>query len=320
MGIPASHLTEEYWGIDAAPVLMARLEAAGKKCDETEHLRRERFTDAIIAREKKRKAVFYPAGSLIRVSKMPGWEPYESGKQGTRGKIKGYSRKSRLAFLSTVATFDRKAELPKFVTLTYPAEYPECFQDWKKDLDDFAQRLARRHPGAAFLWKLEPQQRGAPHFHLLLWGVALLDKDWLSHAWYEVVGSHDPKHLRAGTRVEYVRSWNGVMSYAGKNYMGKECEAPRNWPEFTGRYWGIYGRKNVPRSERVEVEMSYRGLVRVHRLLRRYMASKGIEWKTGGGVLLFSSSFHLWLRAFEWADEGDTHPINHAIPPDLQPF
>ncbi len=66
--------------------------------------------------------------------------------------------------------------------------------------------------------------------------------------------------------------------------------------------------------------MSYHGLVRVHRLLRRYMASKGVEWKTGGGVLLFSSNFSMWVRAFEWADEGFTHPIDQNFPPDLQPF
>jgi len=320
MALNASDWAEELAEYDARPIVEARLKAAVAKCNETEPQRREVFIDGCIRREKRRKATFYPGGSLIKVAKMPGWEPYEGDARGERGKIKGFSRKSRLAFLSTAATLDRNAETPKFVTLTYPAEYPEQFQDWKSDLQYFAIYLSRKYPAASFLWKLEPQQRGAPHYHLLLWGVPFLDKEWLSRTWYEIVGSNDERHLRAGTRVENVRSWNGVMSYAGKNYMGKECQAPRNWPEYTGRYWGIYGRKNLPRSEKVEIDMSYRGLVRVHRLLRKYFRAKGVEWKTGGGILLFNSDFSTWVRAFEWADEGFTHPIDHGIPAHLQPF
>ena len=142
------------------------------------------------------------------------------------------------------------------ITLTYPAEYPEMFTCWKKDLKYFAHQLAYKYPNAGFLWKLEPQGRGAPHFHLLVWGIPLIDREWLSLTWYKIVGSDDERHLRAGTRVEFVRTFNGVMCYAGKKYMGKECEAPRNWPKNVGRYWGMYGRNNIPRSECVEVEMS----------------------------------------------------------------
>jgi hypothetical protein len=134
------------------------------------------------------------------------------------------------------------------------------------------------------------------------------------------VGSNDERHLRAGTRVEDVRSWNGVMSYAGKNYMGKECAAPAKWPEHVGRYWGVYGRNNLPVAEKVEVDLSVRGLDRVHRLMRKYFRSKGIEWKTGGGIRLFTTDFSTWLRAFEWAEEHWTHPIDHRMPATRQPF
>jgi len=150
MAIPASHLTEEFWGIDAGPVFKARMEAALKQCQTGEHARREAFADAAIKREKRRKAIFYPAGSLIKVSKMPGWEPYEGDKRGERGRINGFSRKSRLAFLSTVATLDRKAELPKFVTLTYPAEYPEQFTQWKEDLHFLQFTLGGNIPARLF--------------------------------------------------------------------------------------------------------------------------------------------------------------------------
>ncbi len=48
--------------------------------------------------------------------------------------------------------------------------------------------------------------------------------DWASLAWYHVVDSHNTDHLKAGLRVERVRSWGGVMSYCAK-YMAKaDCE------------------------------------------------------------------------------------------------
>ncbi len=314
-------MTEEHWGILNEDGWKDRKKAIESACNKDESQRRDAFADGVLAREKRRTAAFYPSGSLIRVSKIPGWEPYENAKRGKRGKIKGYSFKSRMAFLSYVATLDRRGMAPKFVTLTYPAEYPEQFQQWKEDLNLWAKNhLARTYPNASFIWKLEPQQRGAPHFHLLLFGVPWVDRDWLSQSWYHVVGSNDERHLRAGTRVEDVRSWNGVMAYAGKNYMGKECVAPRNWPEYAGRYWGVYGRKKVPRSEKIEVELSRQGLIRLHRLIRQYFRSKGIKWKTGGGVRLFTTDFKTWLRACEWAEEHWTHPIDHGMPATRQPF
>ncbi|HEY3899612.1 MAG TPA: hypothetical protein VGM54_13410 [Chthoniobacter sp.] len=315
----ASAWAEEIENFDCAAIFNARKEAALEACNLVEPQRRLRDIDNAIARDKVRRATFYPGGSLVKVSKLPGYESYEGSARGIRGKIQGFSRKSRLALLQTTAKLDRSGERPKFVTLTYPGDYPRQFTEWKKDLDFFATYFIRRYPGAAFIWKLEPQERGAPHFHLLVWGVPFINKEWLSQTWFQIVGSGDERHLRAGTRVEDIRSWNGVMCYAGKKYMGKECDAPRNWPDYVGRYWGIYGRARMPFAEAVEVTFSARGLNRVHRVLRRYFASKGIDWKTGGGVLLFSSNFDLWLRAFEWAEEGWTHPIDQTTKA-RQPF
>jgi hypothetical protein len=73
-------------------------------------------------------------------------------------------------------------------------------------------------------------------------------------------------------------------------------------------------------SEKVEVEMSREGLARLHRLIRHYFRSKGIKWKTGGGVRLFTTNFAMWLRAVEWAEEHWTHPIDHRMPATEQPF
>ncbi len=166
---------------------------------------------------------------------------------GIRGEVSGFSRGSRRRLMRKIASIDRERQrdIPIFGTLTYPSVWPDDPSRWKRDLDTWGKRLMRRYPKAYVIWKLEPQQRGAPHFHLVIFGVPWMDKDWLSQSWYDVVASGDEKHLRAGTRIENIRSWRGVMSYASKYTAKVIDELPPGW-ESVGRMWGIIGRKNMP--------------------------------------------------------------------------
>lgn len=132
------------------------------------------------------------------------------------------------------------------VTLTYPRVWSGDPADWKRDLDVWLKRLLRRCPGASGVWKLEPQGRGAPHFHLLLWGVGYLDHQWVARSWWDVCGRASRDHLRAGTRVEAVRHSHCVGSYVSK-YAGKSVDSPGNWPEYPGRYWGWFRRSATGR-------------------------------------------------------------------------
>jgi hypothetical protein len=164
-----------------------------------------------------------------------------------------------------------------FITLTYPRDWPGSWATWKRQLDTFLKRLARKFPHRGGTWKLEPQRRGAPHFHLLVAGVPFIARPWLSQAWYESVGSHDARHLAAGTQVQLARSHRGVLSYAAK-YTAKREALPASWAEGVGRWWGVFGRANLgiiwrwaPLTER-----QYWTAVRIVRgLVRRRQRSRG---------------------------------------------
>ena len=82
------------------------------------------------------------------------------------------------------------------------------------------------------IWKLEPQERGAPHYHCLIWGVDEEDLfDFVAYTWYEIAGNNDRNHLKfhlgllpnSKPCVSKVRSWRGVWAYASK-YLGKTFE------------------------------------------------------------------------------------------------
>lgn len=161
-----------------------------------------------------------------------------------RGLVKGLSDKSQARLWKWLDRVRRVALMSaQFTTLTYPADYPSARAS-KRDLKVFLQRLGRAYPGASGLWKLEPQQRGAPHYHLLVMGLGHLDAAawsrwllWVARAWYEVVGSGDVRHLVAGTSSERVKHPRAVGGYMAKYFSKKsdfEDEAP-------GRYWGKFG-------------------------------------------------------------------------------
>ncbi len=207
----------------------------------------------------------------------------EDGRKGggVRGKVNSFSKQSRLRLMKLVAAL-RQDELPIFITLTYPAEWPADPLEWKRHLKNFLERMNRKFSGRlAILWKLEPQQRGAPHYHMFVYGLNAYYQTlgwkemlkWVSQNWYEVVGSGDELHHRAGTRVEKLRSKRGAMFYASK-YLTKEDEGI--WADLdVGRYWGVFFRDNLPLGEAKVIPLTKEEAKIVVRYIRKKLKMKG---------------------------------------------
>lgn len=204
-------------------------------------------------------------GNYIRIH-IPG-TPAPDVDTHRRGEIRWFSYGSRQRLMRLLASLDRSKipHLPLFITLTYPAEYPTDFSITKRHLDTFTKRIRRRYHNAAIIWKLELQTRGAPHYHLLVFGVQYIPHQEVANDWYEIVGSKDTRHLMAGTETKAIESWNGVMYYASK-YLAKvvqetTCETP-------GRFWGVIGRDNLP-IEMMEQSLSWTQAYDMRRVLWR---------------------------------------------------
>lgn len=234
-------------------------------------------------------ATFYDGGGLVCVKTQRVVNLAQSG-GGLRGRVHGFSRASRRRLLRKLGEVNQAA-VPLFVTLTYPAVWPSDSADWKTHFDRWCKRLHRAFPAAGLIWRLELQRRGAPHYHCLVWGAdyaALLA--WASRAWYECVGSGDERHLRAGVRVERIRTWRGVRSYAGK-YMGKPSNG--DWADL-GRIWGVRYGDNIPWAEAVQLYCSDRQAARLMRYLRRYAQLRARAGQRSLTVLVDDSAF--WLH------------------------
>jgi hypothetical protein len=219
---------------------------------------------------------------------------------GRRSEITAFTYESRFRLLKFMNSIDRRgidANRLWFVTLTYPAVWPNSPKVWKRHLQAFQKRLIRTWGKLPVVWKLEPQRRGAPHFHLIeLMPVAMCEglaisgrrrrgkrivtqwvggqlsefRSWLSCAWFEIVNSGDKKHLRAGTNCEPLEAWGKVIAYASK-YLGKECafHAPDGSDERVGRYWGVWHREGFPVLWR-SVFVHFSAAAMLRRTIRRY--------------------------------------------------
>jgi len=215
--------------------------------------------------------------SLLRAS-VGGVKPDQVG-GGIRGVIAGFSVDARRRLMYLIAGVEREAVLPLFLTLTYPAIFPDP-KTSKRHLDIFIKRLRRAFPGIGLIWKLEPQERGAPHYHIMTWGCDLKSlQEFVPLAWFDIAGGGDMKHLtwhRGGFDnqhcVQQVNSFRGVWNYAAK-YLGKTFDVAGWSDKWTGRYWGVVNQENVPLGELVREEVTKKKAQELIRYMRRFQKS-----------------------------------------------
>jgi hypothetical protein len=201
--------------------------------------------------------------------------------RGIRGKIEGFSRESRRNLLRKLASINRtafRAYKGRLISvgLTYPSEYPEDPELCKRHLEALHKRLKRTYGPFSGFWRLGIQERGAWHFHLLLFVPPCFGKvkelrDFIASSWYEICGKLCEGHLLAGTHVEEVRSWSRATSYMEK-YVAK----PEQFPEGveTGRVWGTWNPGLLPvRWETVKVTL--KDAYRIRRIYRRLAKMRG---------------------------------------------
>lgn len=190
--------------------------------------------------------------------------------------IKEFSDRSMRALIHKAKNCD--ADFLSMLTLTYPVEFPMNGGKVKRHLKSFA-KAYRETFESRCLWWMEFQRRGAPHFHLLSeedlaandGGLVTVERrrkanrgalefqtnrecaNWLAYRWFNIVGSKDPKHLKAGTAWEVVRSEEGAWVYAAAHAGKRKQKKPPEGFENVGRFWGEIGKLNVERIGSVKV-------------------------------------------------------------------
>ena len=231
----------------------------------------------ILGRGPDRPKRHQDLGSTVRIYRedVKIWrEPIpKAGKPSQRGGIRGKVVQFTKATARRLRWFVRNCPelnavgVTAFAHCTYPADFPTDGRTVKLHLERLRHRLTRL--GIGGVWVLEFQQRGAPHLHMIL--TRNMDKEVFSRMWFEVVGSNDPKHLAAGTRIEPMEEPHGAARYVA-GYCSKldQKTVPEGF-ESVGRFWGHWGGINA--KPVAVVESTVGTVARIVRTLRRAVNS-----------------------------------------------
>lgn len=129
-----------------------------------------------------------------------------------------------------------------FTTLTYHEDFPLDHKTLKVTLDNFFKSIKRHFPESTWMWRLEFQQRGAPHFHLLFFvekNSQLCNSNTFSkmikEAWFNHKSCRCEHCRRYAVDVVELDTFKKGMNYVSK-YSAKED--PRSKPRSSGRLWG----------------------------------------------------------------------------------
>lgn len=221
-----------------------------------------------------------------------------SSSLGCRGQISTFSPSSA----SRMRRYLRECvpDYINMVTLTYPCNHGYAVGSAKRDLCTLVKRIKRKYPFGEFdsiFWFLEFQQRGVVHFHLFT--TMFIDKSWLAWNWYQVVGSDDERHRRAGTRIESFRAGRrGFQAYASKYAAKHEQKTPPEGIGWVGRFWGVFGcRTTVSATTIILGDLPEI----VHNPLQKCITSV-VEEQIGLGNCRVLSNNHLGMYAYIFSD------------------
>ena len=203
----------------------------------------------------------------LHLTRPNGWAPVRVHRGGKRGRCMGFSASSRRRIKRLLACVNWDTLPPAhFVTLTYHDVPP----DWLARFRAFLQVLRRED--TVYLWRVELQRRGAPHFHLILWSNA----DTIDHLrtrWHDIANPESRHHRLHGFDSSRLGSYRSACAYLRK-YITKVDD--REWiaeTELAGRrVWGAS--RTLPINARVKFDITESGYVLLKRISRRLLRAR----------------------------------------------
>lgn len=188
--------------------------------------------------EDARRSTFielYPVD--VRIRRVNWHMRSRASPSSARGAVDAFSDKSRARLRFTAANAAQPF-ISQFC-LTYHAEYG-VGADVKADLNRFLTWFRKHFRCIKYLWVLEFQTRGFPHFHLFL--SCAPDRVMglrMAHAWSRIAGRGSRHHRRFHAKKKNFIAWKmDTASYLTK-YIDKTAQ--KHVPDsfgWVGRFWG----------------------------------------------------------------------------------
>lgn len=235
---------------------------------------------------------------------------------GLRGVVQGFSRSAQRRLKYLLARLDRTNSL--FITITQRDEI--CLDEYRRHWRALEVAMRRRHPAIGLLvWRVEEQQRGARHLHLIVRAQPgrriYIPWRWLAKTWGRIVGQG---YVREdgwlvdcpSVSVQFVRGGSPrlmayVAKYVAKSSAPETCDRSEATEQgdgasldnsnisahgSTGRVWGVTGRRwliYAPVRTVTPADLTERSLDYLRRLA---------DWRRQEGYTVIAWSCILWDR------------------------
>lgn len=159
------------------------------------------------------------------------------------GDIKNFSENSRRRCQKLLAKIKFSSYgAPIFLTTTFHNIFPNDQQDLKKLLDNFLRSCQRTKYKFHYVWRLELQKRGAPHFHFIILPLKSLDtnqsksfKRYIKSKWLHFLKDNSYNTFLFACKFIDIENKTGLRSYISK-YVSKIDNQEKQ--KSLGRIWG----------------------------------------------------------------------------------
>lgn len=182
------------------------------------------------------------------ITKKDKFSKYE-GCHKKRSTIKNFTKSSRFRLFRVLAKMKENHDIePLFVTLTYHFGHEKKENDTKSQLHHFLVQLRNYDPAVEYIWRFEFQERGAPHYHLIvipgsppenttenIYGINI------ARIWHSIADPNSRAHEQYGCRVVTITSYLKACAYLSK-YIAKVDE--KHFGIEVGKHWGCS--RNLP--------------------------------------------------------------------------
>ncbi|MBA7533515.1 hypothetical protein ES705_25755 [subsurface metagenome] len=222
--------------------------------------------------------VFKVYPNCVEYYPKKGSDYYKNRRSAPRGNIQEFSKKSRFRLFHLMSKINNKLSTkPLFITLTYHHGHHKVHSNTKGQLHHFLVMLRRFDPHVEYIWRIELQKRGAPHYHMIIFpGIVETDfyKDdyWAKVAmlWHSIADPDSRAHKDYGCVVREINSYRDACAYISK-YVGKYN--PEEDPVKVGRHWG--NSRNLPFRINSHVTTNRSEAKKIIEILRNWLLEHG---------------------------------------------
>ncbi|MCK5561933.1 MAG: hypothetical protein KAJ51_15145 [Thermoplasmata archaeon] len=171
------------------------------------------------------------------------YNPEYKPKHTTRSKIKTFSKRSRFRLFEAMAKIKTNlTNQPFFVSLTYHYGHQSKENSDKTCLHNFLVSLRDFDKNVQYIWRIDLQKRGAPHYHLIIFPSPfkkLLSREYykikVCSMWHRIADPKSKKHKDFGADIQNITNYRHACIYINK-YLAK---VPDNQNIIEkGKHWG----------------------------------------------------------------------------------